>query len=182
LSAYPTFEEWFRGLTAAERRRTSELLATFKALGADDPEGWTRSEISEDIPQLARFLLLRGVWPDLIDSWSRDPQNWTEKLAREAAEKPKEFFADAGLALGRALAAGVSASDLGSIARMVAYETAFGVLNRVDEGYDPDAAEGSPGWVLIETDADGTPTDRRVPGLHESVLTMDPTGREGKPP
>jgi hypothetical protein len=76
----------------------------------------------------------------------------------------------------------VSAQDLGSIARMVAYETAFGVLNRVDEGYDPEAAEGAPGWALIETDADGNPTDRHVRGLHESVLSMDPSGREGKPP
>lgn len=64
---------------------------------------------------------------------------------------------------------------------MIAFETAFGVLNRIDEGYDPAAGDDAPGWTLIETDADGTPTGRPVGGLHEDVLSLDPTGREGKP-
>ena len=35
--------------------------------------------------------------------------------------------------------------------------------------------------ALIETDGEGNLTDRQVGGLHESLLSMDPSGREGKP-
>lgn len=63
---------------------------------------------------------------------------------------------------------------------MVAYSTAFGVLYRIDEGSDL-AAGDAPGWVLMETLADGRPTGRSVAALHEDILTMDPTGREGRP-
>ena len=49
----------------------------------------------------------------------------------------------------------------------------------IDEGYDPDAPHDSPGWALSETSADSeTITGRAVGGLHESLLQVDPQGRE----
>ena len=49
----------------------------------------------------------------------------------------------------------------------------------IDEGYDPDAPHDSPGWALTETSADSeTITGRAVGGLHESLLQVDPEGRE----
>ena len=65
---------------------------------------------------------------------------------------------------------------------MVAYETAFGVLDLIDTGYDPDAPFDGPGWSLMEVNADGELSGRRVGGLHEDFLSMDPSGREGCPP
>jgi hypothetical protein len=168
-------------LSPSERSKALDLVAKFKELGAGDPEGWARSEVGEDIAQLARFLFLRSIWSSLIDGWARDPQTWTKRFADEAVRQPNGHFADAGLALGRLLAAGASPSDIGSIARMVAYETAFGVIDHVDEGHDPDTGMDGPYWVLIETDGDGTPTGRQVAALHEDLLTMDPSGREGRP-
>ncbi|MCP4385018.1 MAG: hypothetical protein GY798_27005 [Hyphomicrobiales bacterium] len=53
------------------KRSLDELSAIFKALGADDPEGWAGSEIRENIPQLARFLFLRQAW-DRIFAEGRD--------------------------------------------------------------------------------------------------------------
>ncbi|XUL86322.1 hypothetical protein ACQ86D_06095 [Streptomyces galilaeus] len=35
------------------------------------------------------------------------------------------------------------------------------------------------GWVVMETHADGSPTGRTLPGLHEDLLTSDPGGRDG---
>ena len=49
----------------------------------------------------------------------------------------------------------------------------------IDKGYDPDAPHDSPGWALIETSADNeTITGRAVGGLRESLLQVDPEGRE----
>jgi len=47
-----------------DRDAVAALRTCFEALGADDPEGRAVSEITENIPQLARFLALRSVWPD----------------------------------------------------------------------------------------------------------------------
>jgi hypothetical protein len=43
-----------------------ELAALFRRLGARDPEGWARSQLQEEIPQLARFLFLRQAWRTII--------------------------------------------------------------------------------------------------------------------
>jgi len=37
------------------------------------------------------------------------------------------------------------------------------------------------GWALVETDAEGYPTDREISGLDESVLGTDPARREMRP-
>ena len=138
-----------------------ELTRLMTELGATDPAGWAASELSEDIPQQARFLFLRSLWPDSIDSWGSE-----EAIRRIPAGK-------------RLLDAGTSADDLSKLLRAVAYETAFSVVARIDEGYDPDAPEDAPGWILLETGTDERPTGRVVGGLHESLLELDSSGREG---
>jgi hypothetical protein len=49
----------------------------------------------------------------------------------------------------------------------------------IDEGHDPEAPKGCPGWLMMETDLDGNPTGREVGGLHENFESMDPSGQEG---
>jgi hypothetical protein len=176
----PVFEEWLAALAPSERRKALELLDKFNALGAKDAEIWVRSEISEDIAQLARYLVLRSIWPDHIESWARNSGTWIGHAVKAVDSQPDDDFAEAGRALGRALAAGVTMADLGAIARMIAYETAFGVLNHIDEGHDPAAGVDAPGWRLVETDADGAATGRLVVGLHEDILSMAPPRRDGE--
>jgi hypothetical protein len=67
------------------------------------------------------------------------------------------------------------------VARSVAYEAVFGTLSVVDEGSDPDADDVCPGWALMELDAEGSLSGRQLGGLHESLLSLDPSGREGRP-
>jgi len=177
----PTYDRWFATLSAAQQAKASELVSIFRALNADDPESWAQSEISEDIPQLARFLALRRIWPEYIDSWTREPDRWVTQSVNGAGNDPQGDFADAGAALKRMTERGVSPADIAAVARMVAYETVFAVLDHIDEGYDPDAPEDAPGWLLMETRADGRTTGRHVRGLHESILTMDPSARDGQP-
>ena len=96
----------------------------------------------EDIPQFARFLVLRHIWPALIDSWGREPDRWIGQAIEMAERDPKGYFADAGLALKRMRACGVSPEDIASVVRMASYKTAFGVLDLIDT---PDAPSDAPG-------------------------------------
>jgi hypothetical protein len=138
-----------------------DLTRRMAALGAPDPASWAESEIGENIAQQARYIFLRSVWPNMIDPYS------DESVVRRIP------------AAARLLDAGATMADLSTALRAVAYETAFGVVERIDEGHDPDAPDDSPGWALMETDSEPKLTGRDVVGLHESLLTLDPSGREG---
>jgi hypothetical protein len=144
--------------------RSYDLVERMRELGADDPEGWARSELEEDLPQEARWLVARRVWLDCINSWTADT----------VALIP---------AVQRAVDAGAAPSDVAQAMRVAAYEAAFGVLSLIDEGYDPGAPEDAPGWALVEVRFDGREeselSGRILDGLHEDVLGADPSGREG---
>jgi hypothetical protein len=63
----------------------------------------------------------------------------------------------------------------------VAYSTAFGVLNRIDEGRDQYAGDGNPGWKLLETDSEDNLTGRDVGGLHERLLEFGEEPEDAPP-
>ena len=69
--------------------------------------------------------------------------------------------------------------DLSKIAHMVAQETTFNVLYRLadpdSDDLQPDLRKELPGWVLVETTTDGTPTHRPLNALHEDLLALAPT-------
>jgi hypothetical protein len=148
----------------AENRAAAIMLHDrFALLGAADAEEWALSEISENIPQLARFLALRRIWPDLIDAWA----------APDALESSP--------AAARLLAHGADRQDLVRLSRLSAYETAFALLARLTaQGHDELAPGPAPGWRLMETAPQGELTGRTVASLHESLLSLDPSGREGQ--
>jgi hypothetical protein len=82
-------------------------------------------------------------------------------------------------ATARVLEQGADPSDLSRAMRLAAYEAVFTVLSILDEGYDPGAPEDAPGWRLMETEpASDQLTGRDVSGLHEDVLTLDPSHGE----
>jgi hypothetical protein len=153
-------------------RSKAELLALFKRVGVEDPEGWADSEIQEDFAQLARAILLRRLWPEVIDRFAT-ALSWIDS-AISGREGDDALFTDARAALSAALAAGVSKEDLGKIGRLVAFVTVADTLYRIDERADDDFDDG-PGWMLIEIDqSTGRPTGRDVGGLHESILEVKP--------
>ncbi|MBB4931232.1 hypothetical protein F4561_002052 [Lipingzhangella halophila] len=148
-------------MTETERTRLAALRDRFAELGCPDPEDAALSEFLDDIPQLARFLAVRHIWPRLIDEW--------------ANEGVLERFP----AADRLLASGADRGDLAKVARLVAYETAFTMLYDLSAGGDPDAPDGTPEWCLQEVGPDGEPTGRYLDSLHEDLLMLDPSGREG---
>lgn len=145
---------------SASKRDAADLTRRMADLGAPDPEDWALSEIAEDIPQQARYLVLRNLWPDAIDGWSKDALRRVPAAAR-------------------LLAQGVSAAQVTAVIRVAAYEAVFTVLSVIDEGCDPAAPPDAPGWALIETDSQGNATGRQVVGLHEDILMLDPSGTGG---
>jgi hypothetical protein len=143
--------------------RQYDLVQRMRELGADDPESWARSELSEDIPQEARWLLLRQLWTKCIDEWT------PESITRIPAAQ-------------RAVAAGANPQDVAQAMRAAAYSAVHGVLYAID-GPDLSAPEDAPSWVLMEVrrddDYEEIQTGRHVGGLHESILSADPSGSDG---
>jgi hypothetical protein len=174
MSGNGPMDDPFADLGREQRRRAAVLRERFRDLGAEDPEEWARSEVSEDIPQLATFLLLRRLWRD-AECWREDPADWFGPGPVEPVpDDPEHPHDPAAQAVARALAAGVSADDLKRIARAVAYDSLFSAVHAIDEGCDPDEAEDLPGWILAEVGPDGQGTGRVVGSMHESLPGLAP--------
>jgi hypothetical protein len=195
----------FARLDREQRRRAEALAEQFRAAGAGEPEEWAVSEAAENIPQLARFLFLRRLWRSAWQ-WKQPPEQWFAETgpgedAGPAVEEdddeptlvPTPFDAAGGAgdrdeepaflaaqqAVRRILAAGADPEDLREVARAIFLHTAFDAVHTVDEGHDPEAGEGMPGWLLAEVGADLVLTGRVIPGLHEDLLTTEPDEADG---
>ena len=106
----------------------------------------------------SREEFLRQVWEEVINSTMQE--HWIDNVIRESEKRPDAPFADLGLALKRLLAAGADRRDLSLVARHAAYEAVFGTLYALnDPGVD----------------------DNDVEMMHESLLSADPSGKEGRP-
>ncbi|MCK6474596.1 MAG: hypothetical protein L6R28_22995 [Planctomycetes bacterium] len=105
-----------------------------------------------------RQEFLSHIWTDCINSNLRE--GWLDVLVQGSTEKSSAPFGDAGSIVKRMLDSGVPHKDICRFAQFVAYETAYGVLYSLD---DPGVDDGD---VLM---------------LHESLLSADPSGREGRP-
>lgn len=105
-----------------------------------------------------RDEFLRAVWAEVIDLPATG--EWVDAAIAEARIRPDGAFADAGRALARLLAAGADRRDVGAVVRVAAYESVVSLLYMLgDPGVD--AGEGNL--------------------MHESLLSADPSGREGRP-
>ena len=105
-------------------------------------------------PRESREYFLKQLWFGINMAME---ETWIDALIEKQSD---ESFADLGPALKRLLALGASRRDLSLICRFAGYTSAFGALYLIDEsGIDP---------------AD-------VRGLHQSLLTADPSGLEGRP-
>ncbi|MET8810148.1 hypothetical protein [Streptomyces sp. NPDC004546] len=123
---------------------------------------------------------------DLQPAW----QEWLNSLdvPRKAAAEPvarcDRRLNRAGLVRStappqRLLAAGADREDLVRLVRAVAYEAVFATLDELDAGGDVNVSGVNAGWVVMESGEDGSPTGRALADLHEDLLTMDPSGRDG---
>ena len=179
----------FAHLSDGDYRRAEALADRFAAAGAEEPEEWALSEVEDDIPQLARFLLLRRLWRS-AESWKTPPADWFADRAPEPDEGDEGEpvvdtapvdeedgdppFLAAQQAVQRILAAGADPEDLKEVARAVFLYTAFDAMHTIDDGHDPRAGDGMPGWLLAEVSGDLVTTGRVLDNLHEDLLTTEP--------
>jgi hypothetical protein len=91
-----------------------ELTALFEKLGASEPGSWARSQLSEGINQLQRFLFLRQAWSLIL---REDDTDWIHGEIARAQRRPDEPYAGIGHALRRCVEKGASAQDLTDIVR-----------------------------------------------------------------
>jgi hypothetical protein len=165
----------FAHLSAEDRLRAEALADRFRELDADDPEAWALPEVEDDVPQLARFIFLRRLWLNGV-LWYREPAGWfaPDPDPPPLAERENPFQA-AHEAMGRILAAGADPHDLRRVARAIFVDTLFDVVHAIDEGADPSAGPGMPGWLLAEVDGDTEESTGRVlDQLSNDVLLLDP--------
>lgn len=157
-----------------------ELIEFFTQAGADDPEGWARSEFDEGINQRGRYIFLRQAWEHVIADGST---SWIDSSIAATHRSPDDPYAGEGAALERLLAAGASREDLSELVRNVQAEFLGSICYLLeDPGVLPEVAKDF-SWGLFMTDDDGNPLVplMDISGLHESVLETDPTGREMRP-
>ena len=153
-----------------------ELATIFRQLGATDPDDWASSEINEGIPQLARFLFLKGAWDRIVPD---DDLSWIDNVIANVPPESNDPYSGAAHSIRRMIQAGVSRSDIAQLVRSTQAEFLFDLCYMMD---DSGAVTGNDyvNWAFVELDDHDEPS-RAINGLHESVLETDPTGREACP-
>ena|SRR5438477_11278740 len=154
-----------------------ELTELFRKLGARHPDKWAVSQLKESIPQLHRYLLLRVAWKRIIPD---DCYEWMDSEIKRAQAKPNGPYSGVGLALQRCLDKGIEKEDLKEIVRGKQAQLLFALCYLLEtQNFSEEEMRGLC-WGLFQTDENGNPINR-IPGLHESVLDTDPSGREMRP-
>ena len=110
-----------------------ELAALFRRLGARDPEGWARSQLQEEIPQLARFLFLRQAWRTII---GEEDATWIDANIARAEREPNEPFAGVGLALKKLRARGAADDEIIDLVRGMQAELLFSLCYLLEDPGD----------------------------------------------
>lgn len=147
------------------------LIARLTRLGVDDPQAAARSEISENIPQLAYARLERLVRTNLLGRRESMDVWWTN-LQRERDRRPGSSSAAVAEVIRKCLAAGITLDELAVIVEDVASDTAQGFAYLLGDPYDDELGDPSdlPSWALCEvgSDDDGAKlTGRTMGALHE---------------
>ena len=154
------------------------LTETFRSLGAPEPEAWASSQIDEGINQLGRFLFLRQAWKHVLDDCD---ESWIDAEISYSQKSPDAPGAGTGKSLERILRTGCSRADITAVVRGMQFDLLSGICYLLDDPGDLEETVQNVSWSLFQIDQDGNPI-ASIDALHESVLELDPTGREMRPP
>ena len=124
-------------------------------------------------------MFVHGVWMTVP---SEDDISWVRRVA--ALPLTGRPLGDYGMLVRRMLECGVSEYEIARFAKIVGYETAFGIAYLLD-----DPAAGFPAtlnpeyvsWGLYQVDDATGQTIGPLVGSHEIMLSMDPSEREMRP-
>lgn len=141
-----------------ENSRFKDLCEQLKAAGATDPKSWVKSELQENIPQVARFLVLKG----LTDIYRNVDENIGEM----------GIYSDEETEVYQKLASQFDNQELKRLLHFYGKSVIGKVIEMLDQGYLYDVND-KVGWSLIELNEQGETTDRLIQGLHEDFLEFD---------
>ncbi|WP_157050627.1 hypothetical protein [Herbaspirillum rhizosphaerae] len=155
-----------------------ELVALFSEVGAGSPESWAKSQIEEGVPQFLRFLFLKNAWDNIP---MEGDNRWIDRAISQTRKMPSAPYSGLGGIMSACREKGVTDNDLTHMARCLQVQILFTISHLLEGPTSyPDSIENI-SWRFFETDEDGRPFGKRISGLHESVLELDPAGREMRP-
>ncbi len=157
-----------------------KYTAYFRAFGASDPDSCADSQVREGIPQYDKYAFLHGAWQGVVEE---DDVEWIDGSIACSKQRPEEPGAGLGPALERLLASGANREDINEVVRVMQYELLFHIAYMLADPEIVDyPSEELPhaSWTLFATDEEGQPL-YPIDGLHEYVLSTDPSGHEMKP-
>lgn len=96
------------------------------------------------------------------------------------AKHPDEPYAGVGHALKKLRTRGATNEEIAEVVRGMQAQALFSFCYLLDDPGDVEPEVAEVGWALVEVDGEGNVLGD-IGGLHESVLEMDPTGREMRP-
>jgi hypothetical protein len=156
----------------ADPRKLEELAEIFRRYGADDPVARARSQLEEGIPQLAIFSFAKAMWACVADE---DNDRWIDQEMEWPKHRPNDPCAQIGPALAEMLSKGVSRRAITDLVRVIQYGTLYHVASLIDGSRQEDVPIQH--WTLYQVDDDDHLV-AVIQGLHEVLLSLDPTGRE----
>jgi hypothetical protein len=157
--------------------KLATLTHLLELAGAPEPSNWAKSEVQENIPQLARFMFLRQAWRRVL---SADDTAWIDNHITWSRKNSNSPGAALGPSLERCLQKGCSREDLLEIARTAQWQLLHAICYLLSDPSIEEPELQHIAWALVEIDPNGQ-RGREIGGLHESVLETDPTGREMRP-
>ena len=175
MAAYIPPQQWLESLGAEDRAKADRLIALLERFGADDPVGWVASEMTENIPQVARFLFLHEIRSRIINQYSYDGR--TEPIPTNM--RPADVQAKGEAAYQRLVDAGADPKDIEAVAHGEVCRTVWDFICLLDGvlGSEYEDIEDAPRWMLAEVTGplgEGEFTGRCLDGLHESFAGLYP--------
>ncbi|MBI6530716.1 hypothetical protein JEP40_16535 [Proteus vulgaris] len=141
-----------------ENSRFMDLCEQLKIAGARNPKSWANSELQENIPQFARFLVLKGS-TDIY----RDVEGNISEM---------DIYSDEATEVYQKLTSQFDEQELKGLLHSYGKSIIGRVINMLDEGYLYGVNDNI-GWSLVELDGNGTTTDRLIQGLHEDFIEFE---------
>lgn len=141
-----------------ENSQFMDLCEQLKVAGATNPKSWANSELQENIPQFARFLVLKG----LTDIYRDVEENISEM----------DIYSDEATEIYQKLASQFDKQELKELLHTYGKSIIGKVIDMLDEGYLY-SVNDNVGWSLMELDDTGTTTGRLIQGLHEDFIEFE---------
>tara|TARA_B110001454_G_C12631569_1_gene397193 strand:- start:152 stop:673 length:522 start_codon:yes stop_codon:yes gene_type:complete len=152
------FLKQIANLSDKQKGELENLVVKLENAGAKKPLSWAISEVTENIPQFGRFLVLRSLWK------IANSVEGNISLAGDFDDTVRDKFESIKEKIGEDLLTDILSSySKGLICSLVDF---------LDEG-NSDIDRDKTSWILMKTDENSEPTGQIIQGLHEDLLEFE---------